>query len=82
MNRELRKHSGRALSRAINSASCFRSGGESQGVSVHTCTSRLPRQRSIAIPSCHRSLPIWPFQGQSESQTPSESRPSAGMSRM
>ena len=43
---------------------------------------RLPRQRSITKPSCQRVLPMQLFQAQSESQTPSESLPSQGVSVM
>ena len=64
----------------MNSAICLRSGGESQGVSLHGCASKLPRQMSITNPPSQRSLPIWLFQGQFDSQMPNESLPNAGTS--
>ena len=79
MKRGLPKHAGQAFNRAMNSAICFRSGGESQGVSLHGWASRLPRQMSITNPFSHRSFPIWLFHGQSDNHTPSESLPNGGM---
>ena len=59
----------------MNSAAWARSGGVNTGVSDQICAKRCPRQRSIAMPVCHASLPTQLFHGQSDNQIPSGSQP-------